>query len=127
MSDNKNTAPADVKAMQQRIAELEAQLAEKNNRSISFKVAEESGAISAYGVQNIRPVTLYRQQFERLIEAATGMPLAADSPLGKFITANGKYLAEKTDDDSAQKNKHTLRVAESHGVVAHPKNNGKTA
>ena len=106
--------------MQAEISRLEGLLAEKNNRAIVFKVAEEKGGISAIGVNNQFPVTLYDSQWKRLIEAATGKPLAEDSPLGKFSKTNEKYLAVKGEDETVAKAKHALRVAEAHGVVSHP-------
>lgn len=106
--------------MQAEIARLQTLLAEKNNRAIVFKVAEEKGGISAIGVNNQFPVTLYATQWERLMEAALGTKLPADSPLGKFIAANGKYLAVKGEDETVANAKHALRVAEAHGVVSHP-------
>lgn len=122
MANDKNNQTMTTTQMQERIAQLEEQLAQKNNRTITIKIAEESGAISVYGIQNQRPVTLYSQQWPRLVEALTGAPLAENSPLGTFISTNTKYLAEKDDTEAQTKEKKTLRLAEAHGVVNHPKN-----
>jgi len=54
--------------MLKRIQELETALAAKNApKTISFKVSEK-GAVSAYGLQRF-PVTLYGEQWARLIAA----------------------------------------------------------
>lgn len=114
--------------LENREQELTSQLASQNNRTVTFKVAEESGSISTYGIQNQRPVSLYATQLERLIEAATGSPLTPEMPLGKFIADNSKLLAYKDDSTTVQAQKLIARKAESHGVVAHPKNaNSATA
>jgi hypothetical protein len=104
---------------------LEAAIQERNNRTVSFKVAEESGAVSAYGLNNRMPVTLYSQQWPRLIEAATGKPLASDAPLAIFLAKADKYLAGKDDTDEQKKNKAILRKAELTGIVSHPSDKNK--
>lgn len=102
-----------------------ADLAAKNNRSVSFKISQESGGISAYGLNNRMPVTLYSQQWPRLIEAATGKPLDPASPLGKLIADNGKLLASKDDGDvdtagTVANLKRSMRRADKTGIVSHP-------
>lgn len=84
---------------EQRIAQLEKQLAEATAnavkpRSISFKVTAKKpdgsgtdGAISAYGLGRF-PVTLYRGQWERLIEAVP--------QLEAFVQANAALLSVKS-------------------------------
>lgn len=64
-----------------RIQELEA----ANKRSVSFKVSEK-GAISMMGMGKF-PVTLYKGQWERIIEA---LP-----QLKEFIKANESKLSVK--------------------------------
>jgi hypothetical protein len=55
--------------MAKRIAELEAVVAAQNKpREITFKIGEKGG-ISAYGLGRF-PVTLYFEQWERLLAAA---------------------------------------------------------
>jgi hypothetical protein len=90
----------EVRAANARIAQLEAQLkaVQAKQRSISFKVTQErlddktgkmvgtNGAISAYGLGRF-PVTLYRGQWERLIEATPA--------LQAFIEANASLLSVK--------------------------------
>ena len=62
---------------------LKAKMAAK--QTITFKVSEK-GALSVYGLQRW-PVTLYKQQWVRLVKA---MP-----QLEAFISANDGALAEK--------------------------------
>lgn len=72
------TLQASNKAMQDK---LHAQA----NRKMSFKVSEK-GAISIYGMGRF-PVTLYFQQYEKLI--------AALPDLAEFVKANDKLLSRK--------------------------------
>jgi hypothetical protein len=65
-------------------AENEA-LKERSNGQITLKVSAK-GAVSVYGLQRF-PVTLYANQFERLLEAA---PQIRD-----FISDNGSELATR--------------------------------
>lgn len=83
-----STLPADVQAL---IKSLQAKQAAP--RSISFKVTAKKpdgsgtdGAISAYGLGRF-PVTLYRGQWERLIEAVPA--------LQAFIETNSALLSVK--------------------------------
>lgn len=72
--------------MQARIAELEAKLAEANKpKAITLKVSEK-GALSIYGLGRF-PVTLYRGQIERLLNAKP--------QIEAFIKANANLLATK--------------------------------
>lgn len=74
----------DVAAMSARIAQLEAELQKKNR--ISYKVSDK-GAVSVYGLNARFPVTLYLQQWERLLN---------DVPtLVAFIQANRDKLSVK--------------------------------
>lgn len=88
MQTNLATLPADVQAL---IASLQAKQAAQ--RTISFKVTAKKpdgsgtdGAISAYGLGRF-PVTLYRGQWERLMEAAPA--------LAAFIETNAALLSVK--------------------------------
>jgi hypothetical protein len=75
-------------------AELQAQVAEltaKLNKAtapkpITLKVSEK-GAVSVYGLNARFPVTLYRQQMERLLEKAPDIQ--------KFMLDNAAKLAVK--------------------------------
>src|SRR5262252_2980433 len=58
-------AKADVDALLARIAQLEAQVASKS--TLKCKVSDKGG-VSVYGLQRF-PITLYREQFERLLAA----------------------------------------------------------
>jgi len=63
-----------------------AQAAAASTRRISFKVSEK-GAVSVYGLNARFPVTLYRDQWNRLLAEADG--------LKAFIVANESSLATK--------------------------------
>ena len=77
---------ADQNKLMVRIAELEAKLAAaRAPRKITMKVSEK-GAISVYGFGKW-PVTLYRGQMERLLDAA--------DDIRQFITVNADLLAVK--------------------------------
>jgi hypothetical protein len=60
----------------------------KKQGTISFKVSEKSGALSVYGLGRF-PVTLYREQWARLLERK-------DSILA-FIEAHKDQLSSKED------------------------------
>lgn len=64
--------------------------AKSSPRNISFKVSEK-GALSAYGLGRF-PVTLYREQWERL--------LAMSSEIAAFIQANSGRLTTKEQSDA---------------------------
>jgi hypothetical protein len=70
--------------MKARIAELEAQVAKKNASRVTLKTTEKGG-LSLYGLGRF-PVTLYREQWERLLAhgdeikaAIAKLPLKADA------------------------------------------------
>lgn len=79
----KTQAEKDLAAALAKVAELEAKLTVKN--TISFKVSEK-GAVSVYGLQRM-PVTLYAEQFIRLLEKA--------DDIKGFIRANKSALSFK--------------------------------
>ena len=54
-----------------RIAELEKQASTRKTRSIDFKVSEKGG-VSVYGLGRF-PVTLYYEQWCRLLDAAPSL------------------------------------------------------
>jgi hypothetical protein len=79
------------KSIEQQLAELMAENAKlkavvTKKTEMRFKVSEK-GAMSVYGLQARFPVTLYRQQMERLLQAAPEI-LA-------FIKANESVLKTK--------------------------------
>ena len=81
---------SEVKSIEQQLADLKAEnlklkesAARKN--TLSFKVSEK-GCLSIYGLGRF-PVTLYRQQMERL--------LAAAPQITAFIEANAGQLKTK--------------------------------
>jgi hypothetical protein len=57
--------------LQARIAELEKQVGSKKQGSLEFKVGEKGG-VSVYGLGRF-PVTLYYEQWVRLLESADGL------------------------------------------------------
>ena len=72
--------------MQKRIDELEAEAKAKNGAgTVSFKVSQK-GALSVYGLGHF-PVTLYRSQWERLLEH--------EAELRAFMEANADKLTVK--------------------------------
>jgi hypothetical protein len=77
----KTMAPADIAAM---LNTLSAAVAAKNK--LSFKVGEKGG-VSVFGLNSRFPVTLYAQQWERLIEAIP--------QLQAFLKANAASLSRK--------------------------------
>ena len=80
MSD-KNTAE-----LLKRIAELEAQVKSKN--TLKLKVSDKGG-VSVYGLNNRFPVTLYKQQWERLLDFSDN--------IRKFMKDHDKELTTKED------------------------------
>ena len=76
----------DVASLEREIAALKAQLAATPAGKLSFKVGEKGG-ISVFGLNARFPVTLYVQQWERLI--------AAIPDLQAFMTANEASLSRK--------------------------------
>lgn len=56
----------DLKAAQDRIAELEAKLKAANNRKVTLKVSKQ-GAVSLYGFGKW-PVTLYENQWTKVLD-----------------------------------------------------------
>lgn len=97
------------------------ELAAKNNRAITFKVAWKSGAISVYGLNNRMPVTLYSQQVPRLYEALTGKPMADDSPIAVFLKKAEPFANLKEDSDQVKTNKLALRQADTSGICSQEK------
>lgn len=80
------TIHVDVAALQAEIAALKAKVAAKE--TLRFKVGEKGG-VSVYGLNNRFPVTLYANQWERLIAKA--------GELAQFIKANeGSLSRSKT-------------------------------
>ena len=78
------TANNEVAALKAQIAALEAKVAQQ--KRISFKVSEK-GALSVYGVHTRFPVTLYAEQWERLLSHA--------GELSAFIAANRSTLTRR--------------------------------
>ena len=65
-----------------RIAELEKQAATKKSRSMEFRVSEKGG-VSVYGLGRF-PVTLYYEQWCRLLDAAPGLRTFLEENKGKL-------------------------------------------
>lgn len=84
-----STVTLNAEQMAKRIAELEAQLAAKNApKAISFKVSEKGG-VSVYGLNSRFPVTLYGEQWARLI--------AAVPQLQAFLNTHKSELSTKAN------------------------------
>ena len=83
--NGKTPSNADLQAEVARLLAENAKLKEARNAKISFKVSEK-GALSAYGMGRF-PVTLYRGQWERLIQVIP--------QLQQFITDNADKLTTK--------------------------------
>ncbi len=71
-----------------RIAELEKQAGSRKTGSLEFRVGEKGG-VSVYGLGRF-PVTLYYEQWIRLLEATDG--------LRKFLEQNKSKLKLKNQD-----------------------------
>ena len=84
MNDLSNMSNAELRA---KIAELEAAAKTRSNLRLTFK-ASEKGALSVYGIQRF-PVTLYVDQWERLIDAIPAMQ--------EFAKVNAGALKRKSD------------------------------
>lgn len=72
-------------AMAKKLAELEAVLAAKGKRSMSFKVGEK-GNLCIYGLQRF-PFSFYRQQIEAILDNADA--------IRAFIKTNSDKLTSK--------------------------------
>lgn len=85
MADKKNAElAAEVAALREQLAA--AQAAANTPRRITYKVSEK-GAVSVYGLNARFPVTLYADQWDRLMADAAG--------LRSFIADNRGRLATK--------------------------------
>ena len=65
-----------------RIAELEKQMGSKRTGRLEFKVGEKGG-VSVYGLGRF-PVTLYYEQWQRLLGAADELRLFLEENKGKL-------------------------------------------
>lgn len=83
MSNSKD-AGVSLKALMDKIAELEANLAAKNQRKATLKVSEK-GALSFYGLRRM-PITLYLQEMETI--------LGMEAEIKAFIKANDGKLSK---------------------------------
>lgn len=71
--------------LEQLRAENAALKAKSKSKELSFKVSDK-GAVSVYGLQRF-PVTLYREQWERILEAS--------DRLREFMDDNSAALAKR--------------------------------
>lgn len=88
MSNSNNTPAVTVEQLMAEMAALQAEnqaLKKKNEKPITCKVSQK-GAVSVYGLQRF-PVTLYGNQWERL--------LGASDMIRTFIAENAADLATK--------------------------------
>jgi len=84
-----NDIAAQMAALKARAAELKA----RNKNKISMKVSTKGG-ISIYGLQRM-PVTLYAEQWERIID------ICKSGDLGTFISDNEAILTRKETKQEA--------------------------
>lgn len=88
-----NELLAEIERLKTANAELSARVqAGKKTATITLKIAEKSGALSAYGLGRF-PVTLYKEQWTRLLDKA--------EDIRNFITVNADRLATKQQDQAA--------------------------
>jgi hypothetical protein len=71
-----------------RIAELEKQMGSKKSGRLEFKVGEKGG-VSVYGLGRF-PVTLYYEQWQRLLGAADELRLFLEENKGKLKLKAGE-------------------------------------
>ena len=86
-ANGKDKDTADLMAQLEALKAENQRLKEARTSRISFKVSEK-GAVSVYGLGRF-PVTLYRSQWDRLIQAMPG--------LKAFIEAHSDQLTSKDD------------------------------
>jgi hypothetical protein len=80
------SSTSDLQAELSRLREENEKLKAKADRKVSFKVGEKGG-VSMYGINARFPITLYANQWEKVI--------AHVSELSAFIETNRKFLAVK--------------------------------
>lgn len=123
MDATKNITKPTYEELQALLAAAEKALTEKNTKAISFGIGEEKGALGIYGLSAQGfPISIYFEQLDRFFTACTGKPIVGtDTPLGKFVAANEKYMSRKAEAGTdKEKERKLLRLSESHGVVRHP-------
>ncbi len=85
-------AEEDVKAELERLRAENARLKGQRSRGITLKVSEK-GALSVYGLGRF-PVTLYKEQWQRLLEVA--------DDIRAFLKENDAQLKTKGDTRPAE-------------------------
>jgi hypothetical protein len=80
-------ADEDVKAELERLREENERLKNRQSRGVSLRVSEKGG-VSVYGLGRF-PVTLYKEQWARLLEVA--------DDIRAFIKENGSKLKAKPE------------------------------
>jgi hypothetical protein len=71
-----------------KVAELEKQQARKRSGALEFRVSEK-GAVSVYGMGRF-PVTLYYEQWVRLLEASEQLKAFLEENKGKLKMKNAE-------------------------------------
>lgn len=113
--------------LEQKVTATTEQLAaeqQKNKRDITWKVSEKTGTICVYGINNVRPITMYGEQLVRFLPAVTGLSVdeCEKTPILQFFRKNAHLAALKEDKGTpVEAKKLALRKADTTGVVSHAK------
>lgn len=86
---------AQIDALKAENAKLKAGQATKAQGQLSFKVSEK-GAVSVYGLTVRFPVTLYRSQWQRLVQALPELEAFMLAHKDELDASERKHEAEKT-------------------------------
>lgn len=129
MSNKPQTSTWTLEQANAEIERLQSELAAKNNRTLSLYVSEEKGTVCIGGVNAKFPMGAYDGQWERVIPFLTGQSIPADSPYRKFVAKAKEHglipVRDEKGNDEPQAvldAKHLKRLADTSGIVRHPKN-----
>lgn len=113
MSNQNQSQPLTMDQLKARILELEAQVAAKNNKAVTYHVNQDKGGIGIFGFNKQFPVTLYASQLKKLSEM---MP-----ELLEFAERHKEVLADKSDSKELADAKKAKRVKLASDKVTDPK------